>query len=572
MDTSRLSRRTGRAGGQRSRLLPALVVTVLVGAGTTLAAAAPAQAAGEALKPNELAARTYPGVQLVEVDYAATLSVPDATVDQVALNRLIRKLALEAATGGIGTTEAELRKAAVDEIAKDPFAIFKPTKTLQSVKAELTGFGTGFVINPEGYMVTAAHVVNADPAELKQQFALSGLQSFTKQAIADLGSGYTPEEIEKLGGALQKWFAKYLTVGAISKVVSAQLGVAVAGFQKTTKGKPVDIINVGEPYPGKDVAILKLDGESHVPTLPLGEDADVQQGDTLHVAGYPAASTFYSGLSKDSQLQPTITDGPLTAIKKSTTGSPIFQTQAPASPGNSGGPVLDGKGNVVGILVASAVDDGGTALEGQEFVIPISVVREKLKQNNVTAAPSDTTTAYATALGSYFNKYYSQAMPDLQRVKALYPAHPYVTDYIALTQTAIDQGKDETPRSTWIWVVAGLAGLLVIGGLVAALVLRGRRRRVPTQTMHPGQPAMGQPAMAQFAQAGPYQGAPSQQPYPPQYQDPQQYPQQYPQQQPYPQQYPQQPYPQQAPGQYPPQQQQPYPGQPGQQYPPQQPY
>jgi len=475
MDTSPSSRRPGRAG-IRARLLPALMAAALVGAAGGVAAAAPAQAAGDELKANELAARTYPGVQLVEVDYTATLSVPDATVDQTALKRLVNRLTLQAATGGIGTSEEELRKAAVDEIAKDPFAIFKPTKTLQSVKADLTGFGTGFVINPEGYMVTAAHVVSADPDELKQQFAVSGLQSFTKQAIADLGSGYSDDEIQKLGTALQKWFAKYLTVGSITKVVSAQLGAAVAGFQKTTKGKPVEVVAVGESYPGKDVAILKLDGESHVPTLSLGQDADVAQGDTLHVAGYPAASTFYSGLSKDSQLQPTITDGPLTAIKKSTTGSPIFQTQAPASPGNSGGPVLDNKGDVVGILVASAVDDGGTALEGQEFVIPISVVREKLKEKNVTPAASDTTTAYATALGSYFKKYYSQAMPDLQRVKSLYPAHPYVNDYIALTQAAIDQGKDETPTSTWLWVVGGLAGLLVVGGGVVALLMRGRRR------------------------------------------------------------------------------------------------
>ncbi|HPF77280.1 serine protease, partial [Phycicoccus elongatus] len=340
-------------------------------------------------------------------------------------------------------------------------------------------FGTGFVVNAEGYLVTAAHVIAPDPDELKVEFARAGLRDLIANDLDEVqasGVAYSPANLDTLAQAFQDWYVRYLEVGEVSTTVSAQIGVATAGVDKTQRGQPAEIIKVGAPYPGKDVAVLKLDGAAHLPTLPLGDDADVPEGSTLHVTGYPAASTFSSGMSADSQVQPTITEGPLTAIKKTETGMPVFQTQAPASPGNSGGPVLDDAGNVVGILVASAVADDGTALEGQEFVIPISVVRQMLNETNVKPGESATTQAYNVALGAYFDKYYKRAMPEFQRVQALYPEHPYVAEYITRTQQAIDAGKDETPNSLMLWVAlaGGVLMVLAVGGVGGFLLLRKR--------------------------------------------------------------------------------------------------
>ena len=124
--------------------------------------------------------------------------------------------------------------------------------------------------------------------------------------------------LDTLAQAFQDWYIRYLEVGEVSTTVSAQIGVATAGLDKTQRGQPAEIIKVGAPYPGKDVAVLKLDGAAHLPTLPLGDDADVPEGSTLHVTGYPAASTFSSGMSADSQVQPTITavpSGPAAAAR-----------------------------------------------------------------------------------------------------------------------------------------------------------------------------------------------------------------------------------------------------------------
>lgn len=81
----------------------------------------------------------------------------------------------------------------------------------------------------------------------------------------------------------------------------------------------------------------------------------------MHIVGFPAASTFSTGFSRDSQVQPTITEGPVTAVRSTGSAMPVFQTQASASPGNSVGPVLTDSGDAVGVLVANAVNSDGTA-------------------------------------------------------------------------------------------------------------------------------------------------------------------------------------------------------------------
>ncbi|HEX2806956.1 MAG TPA: serine protease, partial [Kineosporiaceae bacterium] len=340
----------------------------------------------------------------------------------------------------------------------------------------------------------------ADPNQIKREFAATALADLTKlvvQGLANSTAKFTDDQIKRLSASITTWMARYLTVSGLKSAVTAQLGVAVAGFKKSEKGRPVEVIAVGQSYPGKDVALLKLDGEGHLPTLPVGTDDQVSEGSTLYVAGYPAASTFYSGLSKDSQVQPTITQGPLTAIKSNPSGTPVFQTQAPASPGNSGGPVLNDAGSVVGILVAGAVSDQGVALEGQEFVVPISVITEKLNEHNIKPATSDTTTTYSKAVDEFYLHHYKVAMPLFQQVSALYPGHPYVGDFISKSTAAIGAGKDETPRSIRLWVGIAAGVLIVIAAIAVAILLIVRRRRRTAAAAGAARGWAGQPGYPQ---------------------------------------------------------------------------
>ena len=506
------------------------------------AAAADAPAVKQATR---IADRAYPGIQLVSNYYTADVAVPEAVIDQAALRRLVSRLERQVLVGAVDSTEGAVVDAMVDDIAKNITTYFKPGSKLRTTNASVGYVGTGWVVTPDGYMVTAAHVVDTSEADLVQAFAQTAIDTFIQEDVKDLQSGGTPftdEQVAKLVKAIRGWDAKYLTLDNVKQQLSAQIGVAVPGFGKNQKGVPVEVVSKGEPFPGKDVAVLKMEGQTHLPTLPVGVNADVTAGSTLYVAGYTGASTFYSGMSADSEVQPAVTEGPISAIKSNTAGVPYFQTQAPAGHGNSGGPVMDDRGDVVGILVAGSIDPGsGQMVEGQQWVLPISVVSEQLSRSNIKPTTSDTTARYDEALDAFYARHYKDALPLFQQVMNIYPGHPYAQEFVTKSQTAINAGQDRTPSGAGLLVLLGIGGVVVLV-VVLGVVLLLRRGRRPKAGAAPQQLAGPQPGQPQYA---PGYG----QPYPqpggqPQYAQPngQQYPQQ-----PYQQSYPQQPYQQPGP-------------------------
>ena len=99
--------------------------------------------------------------------------------------------------------------------------------------------------------------------------------------------------------------------------------------------------------PDNDLAVLKVESESRLPTLPLGTSSDLLIGETVIAVGNPFG------------LSGTVTTGVISAIGRSVpsedqnrTFTDFVQTDASINPGNSGGPLLNIEGKVVGINVA----------------------------------------------------------------------------------------------------------------------------------------------------------------------------------------------------------------------------
>ena len=57
------------------------------------------------------------------------------------------------------------------------------------------------------------------------------------------------------------------------------------------RGQVARVVASGDVFPGKDVAILKIDARN-LPVLSLGDDAAMQTGDAVHAIGYPGDATF----------------------------------------------------------------------------------------------------------------------------------------------------------------------------------------------------------------------------------------------------------------------------------------
>ena len=120
--------------------------------------------------------------------------------------------------------------------------------------------------------------------------------------------------------------------------------------------------------PTLDVAVLDVDAPpSSAKPLPLGESRSLVVGDPVVAIGNPLG------------LERTATTGIVSALKRqicSPNDSPIpnaIQTDAAINQGNSGGPLLDSRGRVIGINSQIASQGGG--FEGIGFAVPIDAVR-----------------------------------------------------------------------------------------------------------------------------------------------------------------------------------------------------
>jgi S1-C subfamily serine protease len=123
--------------------------------------------------------------------------------------------------------------------------------------------------------------------------------------------------------------------------------------------------------PATDVALLKVEASSRaLKPLALGDSDGIHVGDQVAAIGNPLG------------LDRSITLGIVSALHRSLTspeGTPIdrvIQTDAALNHGNSGGPLLNAQGQVVGVSSAISTGDSGETNTGIGFAIPINTVRD----------------------------------------------------------------------------------------------------------------------------------------------------------------------------------------------------
>lgn len=130
--------------------------------------------------------------------------------------------------------------------------------------------------------------------------------------------------------------------------------------------EPAQLIGTDEQT---DVAVLKIEAHNIDP-LPLGDSDQVQPGQLVFAVGNPFG------------LQETVTQGIISAKGRravADSGVEFLQTDAAVNQGNSGGPLLNVRGEIIGInsAIFSTSDDG--AWLGISFAIPSNVARRALE-------------------------------------------------------------------------------------------------------------------------------------------------------------------------------------------------
>jgi putative serine protease PepD len=151
-----------------------------------------------------------------------------------------------------------------------------------------------------------------------------------------------------------------------------------------------------------DLAALKIDPSDAqgIRPLALADSDNVQVGDSAIAIGYPLGLDRTATAGIVSGLERSIESPNGFSIDK------VIQTDAPVNPGNSGGPLLNAKGQVIGVnsQIATAAG-GGEGNVGIAFAIPANTVKSVLPDLENGAAPKHaylglTTTSTASADGA----------------------------------------------------------------------------------------------------------------------------------------------------------------------------
>jgi len=226
---------------------------------------------------------------------------------------------------------------------------------IMAVSQEGSGeMGTGSIIDGEGHVITNAHVI---------------LQSSTRQPYEVLHVYLKPAKI----------------TGDPKVDLSNPLTAKVVNWDREL-----------------DLALLKLEsGPGALKTVPIGESSAVEAGDPVVAIGHPEQGGLW-----------TLTQGVVSTVIANlgdVPGKDVFQTDASINRGNSGGPLLDHRGAMIGVNTSMArkAKDGLT-ITGENFSIKSDVVKAWLAKNDpdvryavpagleIEAAPAPAVVAPAT--------------------------------------------------------------------------------------------------------------------------------------------------------------------------------
>jgi serine protease Do len=205
------------------------------------------------------------------------------------------------------------------------------------------------------------------------QMETQGQGSFDEIITASYGVANTKfisrtSEIEKASVTIRT------VAGHGSGFVISDSGHVITNYHVVGKSRELLVIVSGREYrahvvrsdPGSDVALLKLDQKMDAKPLLINPDG-VSLGEEIYVVGTPL----------DERLDFSISRGIISA-RRSEDQRNFYQTDAAVNPGNSGGPVFNASGNVIGITVAGFfTSDGGS--KNINYVIPINDALDALK-------------------------------------------------------------------------------------------------------------------------------------------------------------------------------------------------
>ena len=241
------------------------------------------------------------------------------------------------------------------------------------------------VVRVLGGVLGAGALAAVDSSPARAQVASSGFlnEQHAQDVIASLKPAVVLLEVETNKG--MAWGTGFFISSDGTLITCKHV---VEGAQKITcilKNKDkvaAKVVKVDDNY---DLAIVKADAPKEVATAALGDSEAISEGLLVAVTGYPAVTVMvWMGMALDSSTS----RGSLNGLRfggdaNTLMGDQVLQIDAPATHGNSGGPVfrLD-TGEVIGVLMGSLTGVGNAV-----FAVPVNPAKALVAAASVTMRP-----------------------------------------------------------------------------------------------------------------------------------------------------------------------------------------
>jgi hypothetical protein len=347
--------------------------------------------------------------------------------------------------------------------------------------------GSGFIVHPDGFIVTNGHVVERffemNERKLAKDFLESAVLQACGPALAMVPEGARKERLRAIADGpanrgtvrLSKKLQVHLSTGKLypANVKAYSPSIKTAAPSASAAGS-----GAGKPEAersGKDVAILKIE-ENDLPTLRLAPNSStLKLGEQIFILGYPGVVLNHDFLSRKSQLEASVTVGRVSGFKIDINDRKVIQTDTAITWGNSGGPAFNLNGEVIGVATfISTTLEGDQAIQGFNFLIPVDSVHGFCAQAGLTPN-SDTRFMgeWAAGVAAYFRGEYARSLRHLDGAERIMSGFPDIQRLRADAQMKVDKH----PRFMRRGKTVGLGVGVVIVGAVAVVGMRTLIRR-----------------------------------------------------------------------------------------------
>jgi S1-C subfamily serine protease len=340
--------------------------------------------------------------------------------------------------------------------------------------------GSGAFISPDGYLLTADHVVDMDAqkSSIQQIFLQDAINEFAQKT--GVTTDQATQDFQDEGSSISVDYKVDSQKAFLSTAYTGQLqnSAQVTGYAITR-------IVVNSTPDKQDTAIVKVEA-TDLPFLTLAPANSIHVQDTVTAVAYPADADTgdFTDLINPTQsdvntinglLSPSVNSGQITAQKTLSDGTLVYETDGIAFHGSSGGPIIDTSGRIIGFV------DAGTDNARVIYAYPSEVAAEYVTQAGISSSLKGTfMTLWTKAVDEYDATgpcHWTNAYHDLQALQQQYDQFGAVKSLLDNARSKATPSECPPPAKSNLGLILGIGGVILLALLGGGFFLMRQRKQ-----------------------------------------------------------------------------------------------